>query len=87
MHGDIFRRVITGYTTRCLLPGQTSSSMHATSNANVRSNGTSIKYKVERDKRYLPYIELGRWLCSHFQLKTPLNFHQPITQKLYNIEQ
>ena len=39
MHGDIFRRVITGYTARCLLPGQTSSSMHATSNANVRSNG------------------------------------------------
>ena len=37
---------------------------------------TSIKYKVdlERDERYLPYIELGRWLCSHFQLETPLNF-------------
>ena len=32
---------------------------------------TSIKYKVERDKRYLPYIQLGRWLCSHFQLETP----------------
>ena len=47
---------------------------------------TSIKYKVERDERYLPYIELGRWLCSHFQLETPLNFHKPITQKLYNIE-
>ena len=29
---------------------------------------TSIQYKVERDKRYLPYIELGRWLCSDFQL-------------------
>ena len=25
---------------------------------------------------YLPYIELGRWLCSHFQLETPLNFQQ-----------
>ena len=50
------------------------------------SHSTSIKYKVERDKRYLPYIELGRWLCSHFQLETPLNFHKPITQKLYNIE-
>ena len=47
---------------------------------------TSIKYKVERDKQYLPYIELGRWLCSHFQLETPLNFHKPITQKLYNLE-
>ena len=47
---------------------------------------TSIKYKVERDERYLPYIELGRWLCSHFQLETPLNFHKPITQKLYNLE-
>ena len=47
---------------------------------------TSIKYKVECDERYLPYIELGRWLCSHFQLETPLNFHKPITQKLYNIE-
>ena len=32
---------------------------------------TSIQYKVERDKRYLPYIELGRWLCSDFQLETP----------------
>ena len=49
-------------------------------------NFTSIKYKVERDERYLPYIELGRWLCSHFQLETPLNFHKPITQKLYNLE-
>ena len=47
---------------------------------------TSIKYKVERDERYLPYIELGRWLCSHFQLETPLNFHKPITQKLCNLE-
>ena len=47
---------------------------------------TSIKYKVEHDERYLPYIELGRWLCSHFQLETPLNFHKPITQKLYNGE-
>ena len=35
---------------------------------------TSTKYKVERDKRYLPYIELGHWICSHFQLETPLNF-------------
>ena len=49
--------------------------------------GTSIKYKVERDERYLPYIELGRWLCSHFQLETPLNFHKLITQKLYNLQQ
>ena len=48
---------------------------------------TSIKYKVKRDKPYLPYIELGRWFCSHFQLETPLNFHKPITKKLYNIEQ
>ena len=33
---------------------------------------TSIQYKVERDKRYLPfYFELGRWLCSDFQLETP----------------
>ena len=47
---------------------------------------TSIKYKVERDERYLPYIELGRWLCSHFQLETPLNFHKPVTQKPYNLE-
>ena len=50
----------------------------------------SIKYKVERDKRYLPYIELGRWLCSHFQLETQLKFHKPITQKVtqkvYNVE-
>ena len=51
---------------------------------NCRS--TSIKYKVERDERYLPYIELGRWLCSHFQLETLLNFHKPITRKLYNLE-
>ena len=48
---------------------------------------TSIKYKVERDEQYLPYIELGGWLCSHFQLETPLNFHKPITQELYNVEQ
>ena len=49
---------------------------------------TSIKYKVERDERYryLAYIELGHWLCSHFQLETPLNFHKPITQKLYSLE-
>ena len=47
---------------------------------------TSIKYKVERDERYLPYIELGHWLCSHFQLETPLNFHKPISRKLYNLE-
>ena len=47
---------------------------------------TSIKYKVERDERNLPYIELGRWLCSHFQLETPLNFHKPVTRKLYNVE-
>ena len=43
---------------------------------------TSIKYKVERNKRYLPYIELGCWLCSHFQLEAPLNFHTPITQTI-----
>ena len=53
---------------------------------NSMTKHTSIKYKVERDKRYLPYIELGRWLCSHFQLETQLNFHKPITQKLHNIE-
>ena len=41
----------------------------------------------KRDKRYLPYIELGHWLCSHFQLETLLNLHKPITQKLYNVEQ
>ena len=39
---------------------------------------TSVKYKVERNEQYLPYIELGRWLCSHFQLETPLNFHKLI---------
>ena len=49
------------------------------------TTGTSIKYKVERDERYLPYIELGRWLCSHFQLETTMNFHKPITQKLYSL--
>ena len=43
---------------------------------------TSIKCKVECDKWYLCYIELGGWLCSHFQLKTLLNFHKLITQKL-----
>ena len=33
---------------------------------------TSIKYKLERDKRYLPYIVLGRWLCSiSAMLKVP----------------
>ena len=48
---------------------------------------SSIKYKVEPDKRYLPYIELDRWLCSQFQLKTPLNIHKTITLKLYNVEQ
>ena len=52
-----------------------------------KGGSTSIKYKVERDERYLPYIEIGRWLCSHFQLETPLNFHKPITQELYNVEQ
>ena len=31
-------------------------------------------YKVECDKLFLSYIELGHWLCSHFQLETPLNF-------------
>ena len=56
-------------------------------NHKARCMFTSIKYKVERDERYLPYIELGRWLCSHFQLETPLNFHKPITKKLYNVEQ
>ena len=36
---------------------------------------TSIQYNVERDKRYLPYIDkLGRWLCSHFQLNSRLIF-------------
>ena len=35
---------------------------------------TSIQYKVERDKQYLPYIELGRWLCSDFQLNSRLIF-------------
>ena len=35
---------------------------------------TSIQYKVERDKRYLRYIELGRWLCSDFQLNSRLIF-------------
>ena len=33
-----------------------------------------VYHKVEHDKRYLPYIKLGNWLCSHFQLETPLNF-------------
>ena len=47
---------------------------------------TSIKYKVERDERNLPYIELGHWLCSRFQLETPLNFYKPTTRKLYNVE-
>ena len=50
------------------------------------SNSTSIKYNLERDEQYLPYIELGPWLCSHIQLETPLNFHKQITQKLYNLE-
>ena len=49
---------------------------------------TSIEYKVERNECYLPNnIELGHWLCSHFQLETLLNFHMPITQELYNVEQ
>ena len=43
---------------------------------------TSIKYKVERNKQYLPHGKLGRWLCSHFQLETPAEFLQPITQNL-----
>ena len=50
-----------------------------------KGKATSVKYKVERDERYLPYIELGRWLCSHFKLETSLNFHKPLTQKLYNL--
>ena len=37
----------------------------------IKPSITSVKYKVERDKWYLPYIQLGRWLCSHFQLETP----------------
>ena len=45
-----------------------------------------LNIKEERDKRYLPYIELGHWLCSHFQLETLLNFHKPINRKLYNLE-
>ena len=60
------------------------SNFHISAMSNNRI--TSIKYKVERDERNLPYIELGRWLCSHFQLETPLNFHKPITRKLYNVE-
>ena len=55
-------------------------------NLSIYLSSTSIKYKVEHDKRYLPYIELGRWLCSHFQLETPLNFNKWINQKLYNVE-
>ena len=43
---------------------------------------TSIKYKVERDERYLPYIELGHWLCSHFQLETPSEFSQADNSKI-----
>ena len=35
---------------------------------------TSIKYQAEHDRQYLSYIELGRWLCSHFQREIPLNF-------------
>ena len=50
--------------------------------------GTSIKYKLESEEQCLPYIELGCWLCSHFQLETTLNFHKLITQKkLYNLEE
>ena len=43
----------------------------------VRSS--SSKYKAAHDKRYLPYIELGCWLCSHFQLEA-LNFRKPVTK-------
>ena len=41
------------------------------SNLIITPSITSIQYKGERDKRYLPYIELGRWFCSDFQLETP----------------
>ena len=34
------------------------------------TTSTFIKYEVERDKRYLPYIELGRWLTY----KTTMDF-------------
>ena len=37
---------------------------------------TSIKYKVERDEWYLPYIELGHWLCSHFAAGNSTEFSQ-----------
>ena len=50
---------------------------------------TSIQYKVERDKRYLPYIELGRWLCSDFQLNSRLIFTtdnlKPIQRRALNL--
>ena len=35
-----------------------------------KEKGTSIKYKVERDERYLPYIELGRWLCGNLRIQS-----------------
>ena len=31
--------------------------------------------------KFILYIELGRWLCSHFQQETPVNFYKPIIQK------
>ena len=48
----------------------------------IRCSLTSIKYKVERDERYLPYnIELGRWLCSHFAAGNSAEFSQADNSK------
>ena len=47
----------------------------------VRHFATSNKYKVECDKWYLPYIELVRWLYSHFLAGNSAEFSQTDNSK------
>ena len=40
----------------------------------INLNRPTFVIKVERIPGIPAYIELGRWLCSHFQLESLLNF-------------
>ena len=42
---------------------------HGDEGFHVKRSPTSIKYKVERDERYLPYIELGAGFAATFSWK------------------
>ena len=46
----------------------------------------NLKYKVERDKRYLPYIELGRWLSAgNSRLIFTTDNSKPIQHRALNL--